>query len=136
MKPEIPRAHPGLDSPAAILSREILDRIGDKWTLLIIYTLGTRPMRFSELKRQVAGISQKMLSQTLRGLERDGIVRRTVLHNSPPAVEYALEPLGRSLHRTVSAICDWAADNVADVERARALFDERQEEQDMPSRAA
>lgn len=117
-------------SPAATLSREIIDRIGDKWTLLIIYALGEGPVRFSALKKRVDGISQKMLSQTLRGLERDGMVRRTVLASSPPSVEYALEPLGRSLHQTVSAICAWAEANVADVERARAAFDARQEQAD------
>lgn len=112
-------------SPAATLSREIIDRIGDKWTLLIIYALGEGPIRFSALKKRVDGISQKMLSQTLRGLERDGMVRRTVLASTPPSVEYALEPLGASLHQTVTQICAWAEANVADVERARAAFDAR-----------
>lgn len=112
-------------TPAAILSREIIGRIGDKWTLLIIYALGDGPIRFSALQKKIGGISQKMLSQTLRELERDGLVRRTVLASSPPAVEYALEPLGNSLHKTVSAICAWANANVDEVERARAAFAER-----------
>ncbi|WOK35742.1 helix-turn-helix domain-containing protein [Sphingomonas sp. C3-2] len=120
--------HDDANSPAALLSREIIARIGDKWTLLIIHILGNGPMRFSVLKRSVGGISQKMLSQTLRALERDGIVRRTVLPTMPPAVEYALEPLGYSLQKTVSQICIWADANVAQVAAARAAFDSEDRE--------
>lgn len=114
--------HGDPNSPAALLSREIIARIGDKWTLLIIHVLGGGPMRFSTLKRSVSGISQKMLSQTLRALERDGLVRRTVLPTTPPTVEYALEPLGRSLQTTVSQICAWAEAHVDEVAAARAAF--------------
>lgn len=115
--------HDHVNSPAAVLSREIIARIGDKWTLLIIHILGGGPLRFAALKRAVGGISQKMLSQTLRALERDGIVRRTVIPTMPPAVEYALEPLGYSLQTTVSQICAWAETNVDEVAAARELFD-------------
>ena len=114
-------------SPAAELSREIIARIGDKWTLLIIYTLGEGPMRFSALKREIGDISQKMLSQTLRALERDGIVRRTVLPTTPPMVEYSLETLGQNLHKAVAGICAWANASVDDVSAARANFDRRNE---------
>lgn len=115
--------HDDVNSPAALLSREVIARIGDKWTLLIIHVLGNGPMRFSALKRGVSGISQKMLSQTLRALERDGLVRRTVLPTMPPSVEYALEPLGYSLQKTVSQICAWAEAHVEEVATARAAFD-------------
>lgn len=114
-------------SPAAELSREIIARIGDKWTMLAIYTLGEGPIRFSALKREIGDISQKMLSQTLRALERDGIVRRAVLPTMPPTVEYSLEPLGQSLHRAVAGICAWANTNVDEVNAARASFDRRNE---------
>lgn len=112
-----------LMSPAANLSREIIARMGDKWTLIVIYTLGDGPIRFSALKKKIGDISQKMLSQTLRGLERDGIVTRTVLPTSPPMVEYALKPSGRDLHKAVSSICTWATTYVEEVRAARAAFD-------------
>ena len=105
-------------------SRQLLDRIGDKWTVLVLGALaGEEPRRFSVLRRQVAGVSEKMLTQTLRGLERDGLVVRTVHAEVPPRVEYELTPLGRSLRDPLAAIEQWATDHMADVLAARAQAD-------------
>jgi DNA-binding HxlR family transcriptional regulator len=102
-------------------SRELLDRIGDKWTVLVLGALrAEEPRRFSVLRRQVAGISEKMLAQTLRGLERDGLVVRTVHAEVPPRVEYQLTALGRSLREPLAAIARWATDHMAEVLAARA----------------
>ena len=102
-------------------SRELLDRIGDKWTVLVLGALaGEEPRRFSALRRQVDGVSEKMLTQTLRGLERDGLVVRTVHAEVPPRVEYALTPLGRTLREPLAAIERWATDHMAEVLSARA----------------
>ena len=101
----------------------ILVRVGDKWSVLIVALLGGGPRRFNELKRMIGGISQRMLTLTLRGLERDGLVTRTVTPTNPPRVDYALTELGRSLWRPVEALSLWARANHAAVERARAVFD-------------
>ncbi len=101
---------------------EILSRIGDKWSLLVVRELGDRTMRFSELKRAIEGISQKMLTSTLRGLEYDGLVERTVHPTVPPRVEYALTPLGRDLEGPVSALSDWAQRHRGEIEAARERF--------------
>ncbi|HEY2071524.1 MAG TPA: helix-turn-helix domain-containing protein [Rhizomicrobium sp.] len=101
----------------------VLSRIGDKWSVLIVSRLGGQPMRFNELKRDIGGISQRMLTLTLRGLERDGLVTRTVFPTIPPRVDYALTPLGRSLLVPVSALGDWARANIARIEAARTAFD-------------
>ena len=101
----------------------VLARIGDKWSVLIVSRLGARPMRFNELKREIGGISQRMLTLTLRGLERDGLVTRTVFPTIPPRVDYELTSLGRSLLEPVSALGDWALKNIARIELARAKFD-------------
>ncbi|MFT3906511.1 MAG: helix-turn-helix domain-containing protein [Steroidobacteraceae bacterium] len=106
-----------------IAAREILDRIGDKWSLFIIGYLKAQPMRFNELKRSVEGISQRMLTLTLRGLERDGLVTRTLYPTIPPRVEYALTPLGRTLLQPVCALVDWAEEHRPCIESARAVFD-------------
>src|SRR3982751_3656317 len=87
----------------------VLARIGDKWSVLIVSRLGNRAMRFNELKRQIGGISQRMLTLSLRGLERDGLVTRTVTPSIPPRVDYALTPLGVSLQEPVAAIGEWAS---------------------------
>lgn len=105
---------------------EILSRIGDKWTVLVVRLLGPGPMRFNELRRMVNGISQKMLTTTLRGLERDGFVTRTVYPAIPPHVEYELTDLGRDLLVPVAALGEWAQRNRPRVEKARAKFDARQ----------
>lgn len=102
---------------------EILSRVGDKWTVLVVGYLGAGPMRFSELRRTIGGISQKMLTSTLRGLERDGFVTRTVFPTIPPRVDYALTDLGRELLVPVKALGDWARDNTGRVAEARARFD-------------
>jgi len=101
----------------------VLARIGDKWSVLIVSRLGTRPMRFNELKREIGGISQRMLTLTLRGLERDGLITRTMFPTIPPRVDYALTPLGRSLLEPVMGLSDWALKNIARIETARAKFD-------------
>jgi DNA-binding HxlR family transcriptional regulator len=101
-------------------SRQALDRIADKWTCLIVYALLDGPRRHGELRRAIGGISQKMLTQTLRSLERDGLVRRTVIATIPPHVEYALTPLGETLAAPLAAICRWAMDHLAEVQAARA----------------
>ena len=102
---------------------EILARIGDKWSVLVVTRLGTGTLRFSELRRELHGISQKMLTTTLRGLERDGFVTRTVTPTIPPRVDYELTDLGRDLLVPVSALGSWAIRNKERVEAARNLFD-------------
>jgi DNA-binding HxlR family transcriptional regulator len=105
--------------------REILDRIGDKWSLFVIFRLGDGPQRFTALKRTVDGISQRMLTVTLRGLERDGIVSRTMYPVIPPRVDYALTPLGHTLLDAVGALMTWADEHLAEVDAARDAFDAR-----------
>jgi len=102
---------------------EILQRVGDKWTVLVVGKLGRGPMRFNELRTAVGGISQKMLTTTLRGLERDGFVTRTVFPTIPPRVDYELTELGRELLVPVNALGDWARRNTTRVNEARARFD-------------
>ena len=103
----------------------ILARIGDKWSVLIVMILSQGPRRFNELKRMVEGISQRMLTLTLRGLERDGLVTRTVFPSIPPRVDYALTDLGRSLCDPVSALGRWADHNHDAIASARVAFDAR-----------
>lgn len=103
--------------------REILDRVGDKWSLYIIASLYDGPLRFSMIKREVVGISQRMLTLTLRSLERDGLLTRTVYPTVPPRVEYQLTALGRSLRAPIVTLLDWAIDNRSRMEKARALYD-------------
>ncbi len=107
------------------LTLEIMDMVGDKWTLLIVYTLGESALRFSELRRRTAPVSQKMLTQTLRALERHGMVDRTVLPTAPPQVEYTLTPLGKSFLAAAGVICDWTRDNVEALNSARQAFDRK-----------
>jgi len=106
---------------------DTLARIGDKWSLLIVSTLGEGPMRFNELRRNIADISQKMLSSTLKVLERDGLVARTVIASVPPQVHYALTDLGRELLQPVSALAEWTAVNTPRIVAARAEYDSRAE---------
>ncbi|WP_239987569.1 winged helix-turn-helix transcriptional regulator [Sphingosinithalassobacter portus] len=103
--------------------REVLARVGDKWSILIVMNLSDGPLRFSELQRTIDGISQRMLTLTLRGLERDGFVSRTVYPTNPPKVEYALTPLGDSLRCPVNALGDWVQKNLAAIEESRRAFD-------------
>jgi DNA-binding HxlR family transcriptional regulator len=106
---------------------DILARVGDKWSVLTIMYLGNGAKRFSELRRLVGGISQKMLTSTLRGLERDGFVTRTVYPSIPPRVDYELTDLGRDLLVPVAALGEWARRNQERVERSRLRFDARRE---------
>ncbi|MDB5567894.1 MAG: transcriptional regulator [Tardiphaga sp.] len=103
----------------------VLSRIGDKWSVLVIMLLGDGPRRFNELKRMVGGISQRMLTLTLRGLERDGLVTRTVFPTVPPRVDYELTDLGRGLSEPVKALGAWAQGHIVDIEIARQKFDGR-----------
>jgi DNA-binding HxlR family transcriptional regulator len=99
---------------------EVLQRIGDKWSILVVGRLGFGPMRFSELRNVIGGISQKMLTTTLRSLERDGFVTRTAYATIPPRVDYELTALGRELLVPVNALGDWARDNLDRIKAARA----------------
>lgn len=120
--------HPAWDVyQANCPTRKVLDCIADKWAVLVVGLLITGTRRFGVLRKSIDGVSQKMLTQTLRGLERDGIVRREVFASVPPRVEYSLTPLGRSLSHLVDGLRIWAEANVEDVIRARAQFDARAE---------
>ena len=104
---------------------KVLARVGDKWSVLVIVLLGSGSRRFNEIKRSIEGVSQQMLARTLRGLERLGVVKRTILTSSPPQVEYALTSLGRSLSKPVLALGKWACEHIEEVDEAQKLFDER-----------
>ncbi len=112
---------------AACPTRQVVNRIGDRWSLLVLYALERGTMRFQELRRTVEGVSQKMLTQTLRILERDGLVRRQVFASVPPRVEYSLTPLGQSLSGRIAQIRAWAYGHMDEIERARSEFDRRAE---------
>ncbi len=103
----------------------ILARVGDKWSILVVMILSQGPRRFNDLKRNIDGISQRMLTLTLRGLERDGLVTRTVFPTIPPRVDYALTDLGHSLCVPVTGLGNWAMANIDAIERSRAEFDAR-----------
>ncbi len=110
------------------LSRQTLELVADRWAILILYALSLGTLRHSELHRQIEGISQKMLTKTLRGLERDGLISRKVYPVVPPKVEYSLTPLGRDLMSPLSQLCIWAEDHIEEVKAARADHDARQNE--------
>ena len=113
-------------TPANCHAREMLARVGDKWSVYVIHLLGDNgTLRFNELKSQVDGISQRMLTVTLRGLERDGLVRRTVYAEIPPRVEYSLTPLGSTLRELVRGLIKWAGAHLYEVDAARASYDAR-----------
>ncbi|MEV6977938.1 helix-turn-helix domain-containing protein [Kitasatospora sp. NPDC093806] len=105
--------------------RQILDRIADKWSLLVIALLDRRSLRFTELRREIDGVSQRMLTVTLRQLERDGLVERTVHPVVPPRVDYALTPLGRTLHTTIRTLVTWTETHQREIAAARASYDAR-----------
>ena len=111
------------DDPGQCPVRDVLDRVGQKWTLLILIALEPDARRFSALQRQVGDISKRMLTQTLRDLERDGMVSRAVFPTKPPSVEYALTPLGRSALQPIAQLSDWASAHHAQIRAARAAFD-------------
>ena len=104
-------------------TRIVLDRIADKWTVLIVGALEDKTKRFGELRREIGGVSQKMLTQTLRGLERDGIVTRTIYATVPPKVEYSLTELGHTLVHIFESIRDWSEGNIENVLKARDCYD-------------
>lgn len=104
-------------------SNDVLDMVADKWSVLVIYALRQETRRYSELERMIDGVSQKMLTQTLRSLERNGLVGRKVYPVVPPHVEYTLTPLGVSLHQTLAPLCRWAMGSFANVLEAREDYD-------------
>jgi len=122
---ENPHPHANPDCRAV---SELLSRVGDKWTVLIVQALVVKSCRFNELKREVGGISQQMLTRTLRTLERDGMVERTVHPTVPPSVEYALTDLGRSLSVPVLALCQWTFSNLPQIHANREAYDAALEE--------
>jgi DNA-binding HxlR family transcriptional regulator len=104
-------------------TRVILDRVGDKWAVLLLGLLADGPRRFNELRRMIGGISQKMLSQTLKSLERDGLVRRRAIATVPVTVEYSITPLGTTLAHAVGPLRQWAENNLKDVQAAQRRYD-------------
>nr|WP_208407166.1 helix-turn-helix domain-containing protein [Amycolatopsis granulosa] len=113
------------DTRADCEVRHILDRVADKWSLLVIALLDRRAMRFSELRRAIDGVSQRMLTVTLRHLERDGIVTRTVYPVVPPRVDYELTPLGVSLHEVIKSLVTWTEEHQREIAAAHAAYDSR-----------
>ncbi|QOL13467.1 winged helix-turn-helix transcriptional regulator [Dickeya dianthicola] len=114
---------------------QVLARVGEKWSVLIIMLLAGGPHRFTEIKRAINGISQRMLTLCLRGLERDGLIKRTVIAVMPPHVEYELTPLGQSLTEPVIALGTWANSHISDIDAAREAFDAQDNSQEnLPSR--
>jgi DNA-binding HxlR family transcriptional regulator len=101
-------------------TRAVLDLIADKWTTLVIYLLSQGTKRYGQLQREIDGISQKMLTQTLRNLAEDGLVKRVVYPEVPPRTEYSLTPLGETLRKPLGSLCEWAETHIAEVEKARA----------------
>ena len=126
-----PSAAPVLDCrwdvmSAACPSRQVLGRVADKWTMLVLSALSAEEvLRFSELRRRIDGVTQKMLTQTLRGLERDGLVERTVYATVPPRVDYRLTALGQTLLKTAWELIDWATLHAAEIDDARDRYDHR-----------
>jgi DNA-binding HxlR family transcriptional regulator len=111
------------DEPSACHAREVLQRVGDKWSVYVIDLLGQGTRRFTELHRAIDGITSRMLTVTLRGLERDGIVTRTIHPVIPPRVEYALTPMGRTLLDTIGQLVAWSHAHLPEIEAARAAYD-------------
>jgi DNA-binding HxlR family transcriptional regulator len=110
-------------SPVCRTISTLLSRIGDKWTVLVVDTLGEGSKRFNELRREIPSVSQRMLTLTLRNLERDGLVSRVVTPSIPPRVDYTLTELGQSLRQPISALSQWAIANVQTIHAAQAEFD-------------
>ena len=121
--PDIPSPNTG----GCLATRKILDRIADKWSLYIVAVLANGPRRFNELKRGIDGISQRMLTLTLRGLERDGLLTRTMYPTIPPRVDYELTDMGKTLLHPVMALVNWANDNQVAIAEAQTRFDDKPE---------
>ena len=121
-QPLEPYAHESSDCRGVA---SILARVGDKWSVFVIMLLGDGPRRFNEIKRMVGGISQRMLTLTLRGLERDGLVTRTIFPTIPPRVDYELTKLGRSLQTAVVPLGSWAQSHIGDISKAQDKFDKK-----------
>lgn len=121
---DVPDRVPEPETGGCIATREILDRIGDKWSLYVIASLAHETRRFNELRRGIDGISQRMLTLTLRGLERDGLILRTMYPTIPPRVDYELTELGSTLLGPVMALVNWANDNQFVIAEAQRRFDE------------
>ncbi|HEU4499757.1 MAG TPA: helix-turn-helix domain-containing protein [Sphingomicrobium sp.] len=115
-------------SPVCRTISTLLARIGDKWTVLVVQTLGEGPRRFNELRREIPSVSQRMLTLTLRNLERDGLVNRTVTPTIPPRVDYELTELGQSLLKPVLGLANWALENVGAIHAAQGRFDTERED--------
>ncbi|MFL5463883.1 MAG: winged helix-turn-helix transcriptional regulator [Gemmatimonadaceae bacterium] len=128
-KPALKRAPPPAEvehTPTNCHAREMLVRIGDKWSVYIIHVLGDAgTLRFNELRARVDGISQRMLTVTLRGMERDGLIVRKIYPEVPPRVEYSLTPLGATLRQLVRRLVEWSGAHLAEVDSARAAYDAR-----------
>src|SRR5256885_1383542 len=120
-----PASRRSMNEPGCTTIREVLARVGDKWSVFVITLLGERTMRFTELQRSIEGISQRMLTLTLRQLERNGLVERVVYPVVPPRVEYSLTVLGTTLLEPLVAMARWADVHRPDIEAARAEYDER-----------
>ncbi len=121
-KPQADRPEGSFDSQCPV--RDVLDRIGDKWSTLILITLAQGPHRFSAVQRAIPDISKRMLTQTFRDLERDGLIARTVFPTKPPSVEYCLTPLGETLLEPLTVLVRWANRSHAAIKNARSAFDE------------
>jgi DNA-binding HxlR family transcriptional regulator len=116
------------NNPICRTISDVLSRIGDKWSVLVVGSLADGPRRFNELRRDIPSVSQRMLTLTLRGLERDGMVNRTVTPSIPPRVDYELTRLGRSLLGPVTALTDWAIANMPEIHEAQTRFDAERED--------
>lgn len=119
------RSHTKVSLARCVAVHEVLNRVGDKWSVFIVGLLQDGPKRFSELKRTIEGISQRMLTLTLRGHERDGLVIRTQYPTIPPRVEYALTPLGKTLLEPINALAAWSEKHRTDIQQARDRFDRK-----------
>ena len=121
-----PTPQPGIEHSTCLAMTDILNRIGDKWTVMVVGMLSRNgTMRFNELKRTINGVSQRMLTLTLRNLERDGLVTRTIFPEIPPRVEYSLTELGRTLKKPIDSLWAWSEVHGAAVGEARAIYDAR-----------
>jgi DNA-binding HxlR family transcriptional regulator len=118
------------NNPVCRTISDLLSRIGDKWSVLVVTTLGEGSRRFNELRREIPSVSQRMLTLTLRNLERDGLVSRAVTPSIPPRVDYALTDLGRSLQGPLDGLATWAIDNVGAIHAAQARYDTELDERE------